>query len=65
MHDRLCELNVIGQVASVCRTSSVRSAWSRGKRLSVHGWIYGLHAGLLHYLGIAVRSADSLRRRYQ
>lgn len=64
-HDRLCELNVIEQVANVCRTSIIRSAWSQGKRLSVHGWIYGLHDGLLRDLGVSVNSAESLRRRYQ
>src|SRR5258705_8794834 len=29
--DRLCELNVIEQVANVCQTSIVRDAWDRGQ----------------------------------
>jgi carbonic anhydrase len=49
-HDRLCELNVIEQVANVCRTTIVRDAWLRGQELSVHGVIYGLHDGLLRDL---------------
>jgi len=53
VHDRLCELNVVEQVANVCRTSIVRSAWNRGKTLSVHGWIYGLHDGLLRDLAMS------------
>jgi carbonic anhydrase len=48
--DRLCELNVIEQVSNVCRTSIVQDAWARGQGLAVHGWIYGLHDGLLRDL---------------
>src|SRR6516162_7198436 len=33
--NRLCELNVIEQVANVCQTSIVRDAWERGQELSV------------------------------
>jgi carbonic anhydrase len=52
--DRLCELNVIEQVANVCRTTIVREAWERGQELAVHGWIYGLQDGLLHDLHATV-----------
>jgi carbonic anhydrase len=48
--DRLCELNVIEQVANVCRTTIVRDAWLRGQELTIHGWIYGLKDGLLRDL---------------
>src|SRR5919205_1082271 len=41
-HARLCELNVIEQVANVSQTTVVRDAWSRNQSLTVHGWIYGL-----------------------
>jgi len=47
---RLCELNVIEQVANVCQTSIVRDAWKRGQDLHVHGWIYALKDGLLRDL---------------
>ena len=50
--DRLCELNVIEQVANVCRTTIARDAWERGQELAVHGWIYGVQNGLLKDLGI-------------
>jgi carbonic anhydrase len=43
--DRLCELNVIEQVANVCQTTIARDAWERGQALAVHGWIYGLQDG--------------------
>jgi len=52
--DRLCELNVIEQVRNVCETTIARDAWERGQELSVHGWIYGLHDGLLRDLGSTV-----------
>ncbi len=52
--DRLCELNVIEQVANVCQTTIARDAWERGQELTVHGWIYGLQDGLLRDLNITV-----------
>ncbi len=56
--DRLCELNVIEQVANVCQTTIVRDAWERGQELSVHGWVYTLHDGLLHDLNLTVTKLD-------
>jgi carbonic anhydrase len=50
--DRLCELNVIEQVSNVCRTTIAQDAWARGQELAVHGWIYGLHGGLLQDLKV-------------
>jgi carbonic anhydrase len=63
--DRLCELNVIEQVANVCRTTIVRDAWLRGQELSVHGWIYGLKDGLLRDLKCTAESAESAARNYR
>jgi carbonic anhydrase len=54
--DRLCELNVIEQVANVCHTTIVRDAWERGQELTVHGWIYALRDGLLRDLKVTVTS---------
>jgi len=61
---RLCELNVIEQVANVSRTSIVREAWRGGQTLSIHGWIYELTDGLLRDLGLTVAAADELDRLY-
>lgn len=59
--DRLCELNVIEQVANVCQTTIARDAWERGQELAVHGWIYGLQDGLLRDLNMSVDNfADAL-----
>ena len=58
--DRLCELNVIEQVSNVSCTTIVRDAWERGQKLSVHGWIYGLHGGLLRDLEVTVEGAEKV-----
>lgn len=58
--DRLCELNVIEQVVNVSQTTIVQDAWARGQQLTVHGWVYGLHDGLLRELGMTVNSAEAL-----
>ena len=63
--DRLCELNVIEQVANVCRTTIVRDAWERGQQLSVHGWIYGLKDGLLRDLKTSARSLADAATAHQ
>lgn len=63
--DRLCELNVIAQVANVCRTSIVQDAWARGRPLAVHGWIYSLSDGLLRDLDLVVESVDQIPERYR
>jgi carbonic anhydrase len=56
-HRRLCELNVIEQVLNVSQTTVLREAWARRQELSVHGWIYDIHDGLLHDLD-ATRTAS-------
>ena len=63
--DRLCELNVIEQVANVCQTTVVQDAWDRGQELAVHGWIYGLDDGLVRDLGTTVTSRGEGAAAYQ
>jgi carbonic anhydrase len=63
--DRLCELNVIEQVANVCDTTIARDAWERGQTLSVHGWIYGLKDGLLQDLKVTVTGLPEAVPVYQ
>jgi carbonic anhydrase len=64
-HARLCELNVIEQVVNVCNTTIVQDAWARKQDLTIHGWIYGIHDGKLHDLGISVQNNTELLKRYQ
>ena len=63
-HDRLCELNVIEQVANTCHTTIVRDAWDRGQALTVHGWCYGLSDGRIQDLGMEVGQFDALESAY-
>jgi carbonic anhydrase len=61
---RLCELNVIEQVRHVCETTVMQEAWTRGQRVAVHGWIYGLRDGQLRDLRASVESAEALGPAY-
>ena len=62
--DRLCELNVIEQVQHVARTTIVQDAWRRGQPLTLHGWVYGLHDGIIVNLGIEADSAAKFDPNY-
>jgi carbonic anhydrase len=62
---RLCELNVIEQVANVCQTTIVQDAWQRGQPLTIHGWVYGLKDGLLRDLHVNVNSAEETLKTYE
>ena len=62
---RLCELNVIEQVANVGQTSIVRDAWARQQDLTVHGWIYGLRDGKLHDLNCSANNLKDAAANYQ
>jgi carbonic anhydrase len=60
----LCELNVLEQSLNVCETTVVQDAWLRGQSVVVHGWVYGLHNGLLEDLEITVASAADVLPAY-
>jgi carbonic anhydrase len=62
-HRRLCELNVMEQVANLSRTTIVRDAWAQGQSLSVHGWVYDLADGLIRDLSVSL-TADSDSRAF-
>lgn len=62
---RLCELNVIEQVLHVARTGTVRDAWARQQRLSIHGWIYAIENGLLRDLGVSMTRPEDVSPRYE
>ena len=60
----LCELNVLEQSLNVCETTVVQDAWERGQSVVVHGWVYGLHNGLLEDLKITVANAGDVAAAY-
>jgi carbonic anhydrase len=62
--DALVELNVLEQARNVCHTTIVKDAWARGQSVTVHGWVYGLHNGLLQDLKINAASADDVAPAY-
>ena len=63
--DRLCELNVIQQVANVIHTTIVQNAWHRGQPLSVHGCIYGIKDGRWKNLNVTVSGIEQLPAQYR
>jgi carbonic anhydrase len=60
----LCELNVLEQSLNVCETTVVQDAWQRGQSVVVHGWVYGLHNGLLEDLRITAAGAGEVAAAY-
>jgi carbonic anhydrase len=61
----LCELNVLEQSLNVCETTVVQDAWARGQSVVVHGWVYGLHDGLLQDLELTARNASEVEPAYR
>lgn len=63
--DLLCKLNVEQQVANVSHTDIVQNAWAKGQSLTVHGWIYDIHDGLLNKLTDEVHSIEQIPEHYR
>jgi carbonic anhydrase len=63
--DALVDLNVLEQARNVCRTTVATEAWARGQTLVVHGWVYGLHNGLLDDLAFTVDGPDAIAPTYE
>ncbi len=62
--EAMCELNVLEQALNVCQTTVVQSAWERGQSVIVHGWVYGLHNGLIKDLSMTVQAADDVQAAF-
>ena len=63
--DRLCEVNVIEQVYNLGHSTIIQSAWQRGQKVSLHGWIYGIADGFLRDLEVTAYSKESLEQGYR
>jgi len=61
----LCELNVLEQARNVCETTVVQDAWARQQSVVVHGWVYGLHNGLLEDLRLTVQHAGEVDATFE
>ncbi len=60
----LCDINVIEQVVNVSVSTVMVDAWARGQKVSVHGWAFGVHDGLLQDLQMSVAGPEELDTLY-
>lgn len=63
--DTLCEINVVEQVYNLGHSTIMQSAWKRGQKVMIHGWVYGLQDGRLRDLDISAISRETLELRYR
>ena len=52
--NRLCELNVVEQVANVANTTIMINAWNANQDVTVHGFIYNVADGVLKDLNVSI-----------
>lgn len=63
--DRFVEVNVIEQVYDLAKTSIVQNAWNEKRDLWVHGWVYGIHNGLIKDLEVTCKDNSDLEEVYK
>jgi carbonic anhydrase len=63
--DKFVEVNVYEQVLDLAKTSIIQNAWQHGQELMVHGWVYGLHDGLVKDLNVTLANNEKLGEVYQ
>lgn len=56
----LCEMNVELQLTNLAKSAPIQQAWNKGRKLSLHGWIYSLEDGLLRDLGLSMHGNEHL-----
>ena len=61
----LCDINVIEQVVNVSVSTVMVDAWARGQEVTVHGWAFGVHDGLLQDLRMTVSSSEGIEEAYR
>lgn len=61
----LCDLNVVEQVVNVSVSTVLVDAWARGQKVSVHGWSFGVHDGLLQDLQMSISSPEQMDALYR
>jgi carbonic anhydrase len=69
LEDTMCEMNVIEQVGNVAMSNVMQDAWSRGQKVAVHGWVYGLNDGLVKDMDVTMTHSsevvDVFRRAFK
>ncbi len=63
--DRLTELNIVEQVRNLSKTKIVQQAWSQGKKIEIHGWVYGLNSGLITELNTVYDGMEDIEPIYR
>jgi carbonic anhydrase len=63
--NRFVELNVYEQVYDLAKTSIIQNAWESGQDVAIHGWVYGVHNGLIKDLNLTLRNNANLSDVYQ
>ncbi len=63
--DRFVELNITEQVYHLAKTSIVQKAWRTDKKVSLHGWVYGLSTGLIKDLNVTANNNNELKEIYE
>jgi carbonic anhydrase len=63
--DRFVELNVKEQVLDLAKTSIIQNAWEKKQNIHIHGWVYGIHDGIIKDLMVSIKNNESLSQVYQ
>ena len=63
--DALVDLNVIEQVVNVCVSTVMVDAWAKGQKVSIHGWAFGVHDGLLQDLKMTISDPADMGALYR
>lgn len=63
--NKLCEINVVEQVYNLGHSTIMQSAWKRGQKVTIHGWVYGIKDGLLSDLEVTATSRETLEQCYR
>lgn len=61
----LCEINVVEQVYNLGHSTIMQSAWKRGQKVTIHGWVYGIQDGRLRDLEVTATNQETLEQRYR
>ncbi|MEZ8990924.1 carbonate dehydratase [Vibrio breoganii] len=62
--NKLCEINVAGQVYNLGHSTIMQSAWERGQEVEIHGVVYGIGDGKLEDLGVRCSSKETLEANF-
>lgn len=63
--NRFVEMNVSEQVYNLAKTSIIQNAWESGQDVAIHGWVYGVHNGLIKDLNLTMKNNSNLSDVYQ